>query len=79
MFGAKPITRGLLFTSGGYASKPELVVALSTTTVINATLCAHYHEAPWHPGDCPADMQDNLAAYGPLRQIRPAQISNTVF
>jgi lysophospholipase L1-like esterase len=46
-----------------YSWKPSLVVALSTTTHINATLCSHYHEAPWHPIDCPKDMPTNIAAF----------------
>ena len=45
---------------------PNATVLLSTVTPINATRCAYYHTAPWHPSDCPDDMQANIEKYNQL-------------
>ena len=48
------------------ADTRNLTLLLGTVTPINATRCAYYHTARWHPGDCPDDMQSNIAAYNKL-------------
>ena len=48
------------------ADRRNLTLLLSTVTPVNATRCAYYHTARWHPGDCPHDMNDNIAAYNKL-------------
>lgn len=35
---------------------PRATVLVSGVTYINATLCANYSSAPWHPPNCPPDM-----------------------
>jgi lysophospholipase L1-like esterase len=42
---------------------PKSTVILSGVTHINATLCAQYSKAPWHPPNCPASMPTNIATY----------------
>jgi lysophospholipase L1-like esterase len=38
-------------------------VLLSEVTPILESRCKYYHTARWHPGDCPSDMQANIADY----------------
>ena len=48
------------------ADTNNATVLVSTVTAINQTRCKYYHTASWHPGDCPDDMQANIAAYNRL-------------
>ena len=57
-----------------FAAAPNTTFLLSTTTGINATRCATYHTARWHPGDCPDDMQTNIDAYN--QQHLPAVVAD---
>lgn len=56
--------RGLL--NATFAQAPTTTVLLSTVTPINEERCKQYNKAPWHPGDCPSDMQANIAAFNAL-------------
>jgi lysophospholipase L1-like esterase len=47
--------RSLLDTS--FSVLPNVTFLLSTVTHINATRCASYPHAPWHPPACPATME----------------------
>ena len=49
-----------------FAVVPKVTFLLSTVTHINEKRCAHYNSARWHPGNCPADMQQNIIAYNKL-------------
>eukprot|EP00929_Paragymnodinium_shiwhaense_P070994 TRINITY_DN3606_c0_g1_i1.p1 TRINITY_DN3606_c0_g1~~TRINITY_DN3606_c0_g1_i1.p1 ORF type:complete len:256 (+),score=19.42 TRINITY_DN3606_c0_g1_i1:106-873(+) len=49
-----------------YAGRPNVVVALSTVTEINATRCKHYPEANWHPAACPPGMSRSIAQFNAL-------------
>lgn len=46
-----------------FAASPRLTFLLSTVTHINATRCADYPHAPWHPPACPPDMGANIDAF----------------
>ena len=45
---------------------PKVTFLLSTITHVNEKRCAHYNSARWHPGNCPADMQQNIVSYNKL-------------
>ena len=49
-----------------FMSAPNVSFHLSTVTPINATRCAHYDTARWHPGNCPDDMQQNIVEYNAM-------------
>lgn len=51
-------------------------VLLSGVTNINATLCANYPSAPWHPPACPTDMPKNIAMYNNLVQTIVTKYKN---
>lgn len=55
--------RGLLGTIFEADAQRNLTLLLGTVTRINATRCAYYSTARWHPGNCPDDMQANIEAY----------------
>ena len=40
----------------------QVTVLLSGVTHINATLCAEYSKAPWHPPNCPVSRASLVAA-----------------
>eukprot|EP00051_Salpingoeca_urceolata_P018673 m.264565 g.264565 ORF g.264565 m.264565 type:complete len:293 (-) comp19250_c2_seq3:152-1030(-) len=44
----------------------NVTVLLSTVTLINATRCKDYPQAPWHPIACPPSMQGDIAAFNAL-------------
>eukprot|EP00937_MAST-01D_sp_MAST-1D-sp2_P000093 g93.t1 len=50
----------------GFAAAPRAAFLLSTVTEINATRCATYSTAHWHPPNCPQDMPANIATYNAL-------------
>lgn len=43
-----------------FAVLPTATVLLSGVTQINATRCANYSSAPWHPPNCPASMPSEI-------------------
>ena len=45
------------------AGSPGMRILLGGITQINATLCATYPSAPWHPPACPEDMPGNIDAF----------------
>jgi lysophospholipase L1-like esterase len=61
--------------AAAFAALPNATVMLSGVTYINATRCANYSSAPWHPPDCPADMQPNIVA---LNAALPAMVEGWV-
>ena len=67
---ASRLRKLLATTFAAAASVPSprhnMTLLLATVTPINATRCKLYHTARWHPGDCPSDMQSNIAAYNKL-------------
>ncbi len=56
--------RGLL--NHTFSVRPDVTFLISTVTTIDVERCKTYHSARWHPGDCPQDMQSNIAAYNKL-------------
>ena len=46
-----------------FAASPTTSVLLLEVPKIFEERCKYYHTARWHPGDCPKDMQQNIAAY----------------
>jgi len=51
---------------------PKVIVLVSGITYINATRCANYSQAPWHPPNCPDDMQPWIVE---LNQLLPSLIA----
>lgn len=51
-----------------FSSNQMVHVLLSGVTDINATLCANYPSAPWHPPPCPKDMPQNIVMFNQLVQ-----------
>ena len=45
---------------------PQALILLTGPTTINATRCANYSAAPWHPVDCPLNMTSELHALNGL-------------
>eukprot|EP01052_Picozoa_sp_SAG31_P019189 SAG31_NODE_1389_length_8545_cov_3.081103_9_plen_208_part_00 len=41
-------------------------ILLSGVTQINATLCAQYSKAPWHPQNCPTTMPEDITSYNKI-------------
>lgn len=46
-----------------FETLPTSTVILSGVTHINASLCAQYSKAPWHPPNCPVSMPTNIVTY----------------
>ena len=46
-----------------FRARPSLTFLLSTVTRINATRCASYPSAPWHPPPCPQTMPAAIADF----------------
>lgn len=56
-----------------FITLPQVTVLVSGVTYINATRCADYPQAPWHPLPCPADMQPNIVE---LNSLLPALVNS---
>lgn len=46
-----------------FETAPNVKFLVSTVPHINATRCANYPSAPWHPYPCPITMNPNIIAY----------------
>lgn len=64
------VTRMETLVEMAFSAVPEVTVLLSGVTHINATLCANYSTAPWHPPNCPVSMPKNIATYNSLIATR---------
>jgi len=59
-----------------FSVQPACHVLLSGVTDINATRCATYPSAPWHPPPCPKDMPQNIEMYNKLVQTLVTKYKN---
>ena len=67
------LSRMILLLNTTFTVLPHAKVFLSGVTYINATRCANYSQAPWHPPNCPTGMEEWIKE---LNSMLPTVASN---